>query len=298
MFRSIAVTTDFSEASKEAFGAATALARKFSSKLYLLHSTQSPQIFTPWQVPQTPAEVETRQADLQHRLEQLVRGEGILAGVRVEARALAGSSTEAIVDFQEKEKIDLLVMATHGHSGIKHFLLGSFTAKVLQLATCPVLVVRSTKESEGAPRQPFHPSRILIPYDFSRGSRVALDTAKFWARAFDASAKLLFVVQQRISPDIDPATPSTTVAEYYQTRRAEAAERLEALARKELDGIPHQVAVRVGHPAVEILKEAEELRAGLIVMGSRGLSVLDRLAMGSIAERTIQGAACPVLIVR
>lgn len=296
MYRSIAVTTDFSEESREAFDAAALVARKFGAKLCLLHVATSPTIMTPWQVAPGPEETEKRCKAAQSRVEDLAKQADAFAGMKVEARAIQGDSAEAVCDFQEREHADLLVMATRGHSGIKHFLLGSFTAKVLQLAPCPILVFRTYEDEGEALKQAFNPNRILVPCDFSRHSRKALEAAGSWARLFDTRVKVLYVVDQYVSPELDPETSSATVQEYYEKRVAEATAKLKELVGSSLKGVPSETAVRIGHPAVEILEEAESFGARLIAMSSRGLSALDRIAMGSVAERVIQGAKCPVLV--
>lgn len=296
MYRSIAVTTDFSGESTDAFEAAALVAKKFGAKLCLLHVAQSPTIMTPWQVAPGPEEAEKLRRAAQRRVEDLAKKTSAFAGIMVEARAIQGDSADAVCDFQEREHADLLVMATRGHGGIKHFLLGSFTAKVLQIASCPILVFR-TYENEGeALKQPFNPNRILVPCDFSRHSRRAFEAAGSWARAFDAMVKVLYVVDQYVSPELEPETSSATVQEYYEKRVAEATAKLQDLVGSSLKGAPGEIAVRIGHPAVEILEEARSFGARLIAMSSRGLTALDRIAMGSVAERVIQGAKCPVLV--
>lgn len=296
MYRSIAVTTDFSEDSKEAFEVAALVAKKFGAKLCLLNVSQNPTIMTPWQVAPGPDAAEKRRKAAQSRLEDLARNSPAFAGMQIEARAVQGDSADAVCDFQEREHANLLVMATRGHSGIKHFLLGSFTAKVLQLASCPILVFRTYEDEGEGPRQPFSPSRILVPCDFSRHSRRALEGARSWATAFGSMVKVLYVVEQYVSPDLDPETSSATVQEYYEKQVAEASAKLEELVGSSLKGVPSEIAVSIGHPGVEILEEAESFGARLIAMSSRGLSALDRIAMGSVAERVIQRARCPVLV--
>jgi len=296
MYRSIAVTTDFSEPSMEPFEAAALTAKKFGAKLWLVNVSQNPAVVTPWQISSSPAELEARRQAAQRRLEDLARGTPAFAGMKIEARAVLGDSAEAVCDFQEREQVDLLIIATHSHGKIKNFLLGSFTAKVLQLAACPLLVFR-TFEGE-APKRTFNPSRILVPCDFSRYSKSSLETAREWAKAFDAMVNVLHVVEQRINPDTDLLAPSRTVEEYYERRVAEASNKLKGLVESTLNGVPVQTAVCIGNPAAKIIEKAEDLGARLIVMPSRGITVLDRIAMGSVAERTIHGAKCPVLVTR
>ena len=145
-------------------------------------------------------------------------------------------------------------------------------------------------------KQPFNPTRILVPCDFSRHSRAALEAARLWANAFDSTVNALYVVEEDASADKNADTSSASIQEYYEKHSGEASVKLKDLARSELRGVTSETAVRTGHPAVEILAEAKAFGARLIIMPSRGLTVLDRLATGSVAERVIQGARCPVLV--
>ena len=301
MFRSMAVTTDFSDAARAAFGAAGSLARKLGARLYLLHVARDPAGFYPWQArakAQYEAEARVRTADLERKLEAVVCDEPAFAGLPVKTRVLHDGSAAAISKFQRTEEIDLIVMATHGHTGVKHFLLGSFSAKVLQLAACPVLLVRTSDDGRGSSTPAFHPQRILVPHDFSKASVESLVTARDMAAEFEADVRLLHVVESHGASGGGPLEKDPDLAEYYENVRAEAMDRLRQLIAAEWAGVSAEACVRKGHPAIEILKEAYELPADLIVMASRGLSVLDRISVGSVAERIVHRAPCPVLIVK
>lgn len=297
MLHSLAVTTDFSDASRESFPAAAALARKFDAQLYVLHVTQDPQIVTAWQMASAaPAELQERSAALEKKLGDLVQCEPAFAKIRVHHRLLPARSAEAVHEFTLSENIDLVLIATHGYWGIKHFLLGSFTAKVLQLVSCPILVFRVLKGEEGKSRPPFHPCRILIPFDFSQPSGAALDIGRAWAKAFDASVRILHVIDPQAGVEGHGIKEGDAAGK--EKLKASALEHLLRLIARDWEAIPAKASAREGSPAMEILREAEEFRPDLIVIASRGLSVLDSVTLGSVAERTIQGAPCPVLVVR
>jgi nucleotide-binding universal stress UspA family protein len=295
---SIAVTTDFSDLSRAAFRAAGTLAREFGARLHLVHVVPSEAIYTPWQItPATLANAEKRQGDAERRLEDLARSDPAFDGLKVDAHALLGESAEAVHRFQERQEVDLIVIASHGHAGAKDFLLGSFAGKVIQLATCPVLVFRGhgTREKKTAL---FRPTRILAPHDFSGPSRVALETAVEWARQFAAEARLLFVVDDKAHLQTHVLGPAESIDERLQKVRRDGEAELGRLIRDNCQGVEATAVARVGQPAAEIIKEAGAFGADLIVMASRGLSVLERLSVGSVAERTVHGAACPVLVIK
>src|SRR5206468_4211423 len=126
---------------------------------------------------------------------------------------LDARSPDPIGDFQRREGVDLLVAATHGYSGVKHFLLGSFAAKLIQLSTCPVLLFRSV---EGRPAAEFAPRRILAPYDFSSLSKHGIEVARSWARAFEARVRLLHVVEEPMEAEELLPLGGGTAGEYFR----------------------------------------------------------------------------------
>ena len=298
MIRSIAVTTDFSSLSRRPFDAAASLARRFGAKLHLVHVAQSPEAYMAWQVMgESPAEKEGRRAELQKRLDELAASDTAFAGLAVRTHALSGEDGEAIERFQRGEGIDLIVMASHGHTGIEHFLLGSFTARVLQLVSCPVLVFRSTPGTDETPK-PFLPLRILVPHDFSEPSAAALEVAMAWTREFHGRARLLSVVEDFPAEYAARAGVAGELSKMGEKARAEAEERLRAIAEKEWRGLEVETAVRVGRPAQEVLEDARSWKPELIILASRGVSPLERLNIGSVADRVVHGATSPVLVVR
>jgi nucleotide-binding universal stress UspA family protein len=140
----VLVPTDFSEYSQAALTYGVALAEKFGSSLYLLHIVQDLALFVPDAIaiaPPIAPPVEQFRAAAQTALERLVR-ENQLEKLAVQCRVAEGTPFYEIIRFAKEEDIDLIVMGTHGHSGLAHVLLGSVTEKVVRKAPCPVLTVR------------------------------------------------------------------------------------------------------------------------------------------------------------
>jgi nucleotide-binding universal stress UspA family protein len=212
-------------------------------------------------------------------------------------RALPGDSAEALARFAAEQGIDLLVVASHGTGAGAMFPLGSFAAKVLQLAAAPVLLLH-TPRSPGERAGELQPKRILACHDFSARSREGLEAARVWAEKFAATTKMLHVVDREAHLEDHLLTPGESVEERLKKAEGEAWEQLRQLVRRDWEGLKVEPAVRVGAPAAEILKEAAEFAADLIVLASRGLSLIDRLQLGSVAERVVHGARSPVLVVR
>ncbi len=140
--------------------------------------------------------------------------------------------------------------------------------------------------------------KILAPTDFSEISLETLGTAAELARHFGAELEVLHVI-----PTV-PALPSDPhynfeVPAYQEALRAEAEKRLAETIRSRVGGeIPTRPRVSYGEPAREIVRVAEDDGADLIVIATHGLTGWQHLVFGSVAERVVRLAACPVLTIR
>jgi nucleotide-binding universal stress UspA family protein len=140
----ILLPTDFSKHSNVAMTYAAALAEKFAAELYLLHVVQDLALFIPDAVavaPPVAPPVEEFLAAAREALERVSKGSQ-LAGLPVHREVREGTPFYEIIRFAKEMNIDLIVMGTHGHTGLTHVLLGSVTEKVVRKAPCPVLTVR------------------------------------------------------------------------------------------------------------------------------------------------------------
>ena len=136
-------------------------------------------------------------------------------------------------------------------------------------------------------------NRILVAYDASEPAERAFDLALELARAFRANIKLLSVVQL---PEPAAMVESTAVLESATEHYQEAFARCRA--RADAQGVRLNAEVVVGHPAEQIVYDASERGADLIVMGHRGKSLVQRWLLGSVSKRVITYAPCSVTIVR
>lgn len=135
---------------------------------------------------------------------------------------------------------------------------------------------------------------ILVPTDFSHASDAALGYARMLAARFGASLHLLHVVDEPGSwSEVYAALP-----EIQLRFSADAAKRLEAMAACLQPPVHATSAVVCGAPVPSIVKVAESTDADLIVMGTHGRRGMGHLLLGSVAERVVRLAPCPVLTVR
>ncbi|MBM4074756.1 MAG: universal stress protein [Planctomycetes bacterium] len=139
--RRILLPTDFSSPSQEAKRYAIDFASRFDAELHLLYVLP---IVTPfaeasptWTMPEQEQKRQISDAEKRLKLEidPDVQGKAITAVVQV------GFAVDEIVKYVNQNNIDLIVMGTHGHSGLSHFLIGSVAEKIVRIATCPVLTV-------------------------------------------------------------------------------------------------------------------------------------------------------------
>jgi nucleotide-binding universal stress UspA family protein len=142
--RRILVPTDFSKHSENALKYAVAFAEKFGAELHLLHVVQDLALFVPDAVGGTPPvvpPVDQLTAAVREALQRLIRDNG-LERLRVCPEVREGTPFYEIIRCAREKDVDLIVMGTHGRSGLAHVLLGSVSEKVVRKAPCPVLTVR------------------------------------------------------------------------------------------------------------------------------------------------------------
>jgi nucleotide-binding universal stress UspA family protein len=141
--RRIMAPVDFSTNSRQALRHAIAFAAHYKATLVLLHVVEP--VVYPADLGFPPMTLQTTAVDFQDaakaRLQMLVEEE-LPEGIPLETRIKVGRPYQEICDTAAKEKIDLLIVSTHGYTGLKHVLLGSTAERVVRHAPCPVLVVR------------------------------------------------------------------------------------------------------------------------------------------------------------
>jgi nucleotide-binding universal stress UspA family protein len=297
--RRIAVSTDQSDESRLAFPAAAALAKEFDAELMVIQLAEFPTFNSGlWMAGEAGLEIsgiERYLERLEGQLEELVRKQPELKDVDPSAHLVREGTFEAYEKFLASEKVDLLVIATHGRGGVKRLVLGSFAEEVLRHAPCPILLVKRPKD--GAPPA-FPPRRILVPTDFSANNAPALETAKLWARRFGAEVRLLHVIEHALDlygvrQDLMPISN-----QLFEGIRKDADSKLRALVADEWSGIRNAYVIRAGMPVAETVREIQEYKPDLVILGTHGRTGWHRLLLGSVAEGVLRRAPCPVLALR
>jgi nucleotide-binding universal stress UspA family protein len=294
--RRILCPTDFSEFSQRAFAHATALAHWYGARLTLLYV--SPVMPAVGGFPPLVSSVALEPLSHRHTAGDLraFAAPAAAAGVAADVAVRDGSPGSQILEEARESGADLIVMGTHGRGGFERLVLGSVAEKVLRKAPCPVLTV-SKPARDRAPHEPPELRSVLCATDLSLASAEALRSALSLARVARARVTVLHVVdwpQQEI-----PGHRFFDVAGYRRHLEQEALLQLQAAVP---DDARERCAVRevvtAGTPWREILREAAEDEAEMIVMGVHGRNALDRLLFGSTAHHVVREASCPVLTVR
>ncbi len=284
----ILVPVDFSEHSREAFRAAAELARGFGARLAAVHVTRRNRPDSHIVAEQMGITFDTRRAS-RARLQSFMEDEptGDIQPTRLVAD---GVPFDEIAKEAGTWAADLIVISTHGYTGLKHALLGSTAERVVRHAPCPVLVVRS-RRIRGATRA-FSPDRvrsILVPVDFSAASLVALQHALALARKYDARLCLLHVIERFLIDTNETRRAARLTAHLALAKLAGATRKLWPKTGREL---------RTGRPVDTIRAMAKRTNADLIVVGTHGRSGLEGALIGSVAEHVVRCAPCSVLTVR
>lgn len=287
-FHKILCPIDFSAGSQHATRVAVRLAEEASAELVLAHVWYVPATVYPSELPLSPQLVQRMSDDAQRGLDAAVAEAAALGARRVSGKLLTGVPWHRIVD-ELADPFDLVVIGTHGRTGLARILLGSVAEKVVRHAPCSVLVARP----DGEPR-PF--THVLCPVDFSDAARRAMDLAAEVVRPGGAGITLLHVVEAPVSFGAELPDP-----EFLRAADKRAAEQLERWAA-ELRGkvsVPVTIRSRVGWAGAETLAAVDhDPTIDLVVMGSHGRTGIKRVLLGSVAEKVVRHARCPVLVAR
>jgi len=268
MLNRVLVATDGSDYSAGAIRTGVALARARSARLIGVSiALNNPEYST--LVPNLAEEAEKRARDA---LKSFVAEAGV--GTEAVTRE-AGDPSQGILDCAREHSADVIVIGRRGKRGIARMMVGDATAKVIGHADCAVLVApRASRLWE---------RRVLLATDGSPHSEAAAGTAGHLAKQAGLPVTVVSVV-----------TGSHSAARRQEAEQAVASkvERLKGM------GVAAEGKIVEGRPDEAIVKAAEDVGADLIVMGSHGRTGLAKVLLGSVAERVIGQAICPVLIVK
>jgi nucleotide-binding universal stress UspA family protein len=295
MYKHLLVPLDGSRLAETALPAAFFLASKLAARLTLLHIVEK----------RAPGEIHgerhlTAPEEARGYLKEAASGlppGGLRAEVHIAEESASGVA-RSIVDFAEEAGSDLIVMCTHGRSGLRHLLLGSNAQQIIASGRIPVLQVRPT----GVREPEFSCGRLLVPLDSRIEHEGGLETAKELARACGSAIQLLVVVPTlrtlrgeraaaaRLSPGATTAVldMSLRLAEEYLGRQLEDLQRA---------GFTVAGEIQRGDPAQAIEQVAKRLGINLIIVSTHRKTGTDAFWSGSVAPKVSNRSHVPVLLI-
>jgi len=293
--------TDFSEISNHALPYAIKMAKIFDAELIMLHAVTLYEHDPNDPNHQFPS-LQTYCAELQKAADsrfQVCIEELGDAGVRIRKAIVQGISPHAaILDFVKEEGgIGMIIMSTHGRSGLSHVLLGSVTENVIRYSPCPVLVVKSPEHEFIDPKTgEVHLSKILFPVDFSKDSLHPIELLRLIAETHRSEVILFHAIDVEMPP-VYYTAGIESILQLDPELHDRVTMKMQELAGKKLAGLNLRYVVQEGR-AVDLIRSfAAEEEIDLIVMGAAGSHGIGDFLFGSTASRVIQKAVCPVLIV-
>lgn len=299
-FSKILCPVYFDETSPAALEYARYFAQQSNGVVYLLHVVPTDELHLLRAVyrPERGGGADTVWAEKvsREKLQELARTH--LTGVRQEIILRFNSDPAGgILDAEKDIAPDLIVMGTHGRTGIAHLILGSVAEKVARESRHPLLTTHRQDALAGT--KPFQ--KILVPVDIAEQSAPTLAFARRIAEASEGTVYPLHIVP---TDETD-----LLLRDVYQARegaRANAVtaekvarQKLETLAREQLGGVRYQTELHVsGDPARTILEVERAIGADLLVMATHGFHGVFHLLLGSLTEKMMRESSCPVLSLR
>lgn len=305
----VLLTVDDSPDSKAAAQFLRRIQFPAKSVLYLLHvnpldewlrlGTSGRSLRMLKQIDRLRAEAATKMQNVLRKMEETF----LNSDLAIHSLVRDGTPGEEILRTIKEHHIDLVVLGTRGLSKVSGFFLGSVSEWVLNEAPCSVLIVRgktrSPKSTKGMP--------ILIATDGSPDAQEGVEFVKHIGFPPSTVLTILHIVRKKVHQTAQLlSTNRTEHAEFtklaedlLQARGREGTKLLET-TRKTLKrpGLKIVENLAFGHEAQEIIKASKRVRADLVVMGSRGVTGLRRMLLGSVSHKIVRYAPCSVLIVR
>jgi nucleotide-binding universal stress UspA family protein len=298
--QNIIVPIDFSKMSVQAIQIAKQLARRFGASIHLAHVRQfnyaadlmAP---VPLMVPFafTAYEHDAARSVLKE-LEEVASECGVSSAT---CEVLSGAPPfDEICRLGQTIPADLIVMPTHGRTGLKHVFLGSTAERIVQHSSCPVLVTRgNSAQSKNGSR--LRIKTILIPVDFSNCSREGLRYAIAFANEFGAKIILVHATYLGYIYSSE-GTAIYDIPGLQKAARKTAERKMRELVRSiNFGAVKFETAFTDGSPAIDICAFAKDHDVDLIITSTHGFTGFTHVLIGSIAEQVVRHAPCSVLVV-
>jgi nucleotide-binding universal stress UspA family protein len=222
-----------------------------------------------------------------------------ISSSQLQTMVIDGPPDTKILDYAEENNIDLIVLVSHGHSGIMPWATGSTVSKIIQRATIPILLIRAsddvdTKQASGLFRE------ILVPLDGSTTGESALSYVKEIAVHTKSEIILLRVLElvQRVRT-IGGLDHFAYTDQQVEEMKQEATTYLDDVSQNLIkDGFLVKILVKTGDIAQEIINATMQEKISIVAMSSHGKSGATKWVLGSISNKILHSGKKPLLLVR
>ncbi len=296
MFNQILLPMDRSPLAECALPHVIAIARAFESRVTLLNVLESPDRPT-WRRAVDPLTWRIRKGEVESYLDGLVLRLQ-RAGVPAEKHILEGPAAERIVEFSHKNDVPLIILSSHGQSGLSRWNVSSTVQKIILRAHTSIMIVRTYKS---APTEltGLRYRRLLIPLDGSQRAEFVLPIATTLVRAHEAQALFAHVVRRpemprRMPPTDDDVALADRLVERNQAESSQYLDQLRSRVSREA-----QVRMLISdHVAVPLHELVDQEKIDLVLLTAHGYSALTRWPYGSVVSSFITYGTTPLLIVQ
>lgn len=277
----IVAGVDFSDWTTAVLATASEVAQAFRAGLTVVYAErfEPPPYFTDRGVPELMDALASQKRAARESLDKAVKRD-VDGSVNVETRLVETTAASGLLDATEESGAGLVVVGTHGRSGLNRLLLGSVAENVLRRSRVPVLTVRGTHDEAAGCRLPFR--RILCPVNYTEVARESLRVAATFAKRFEAELAVITSIEE----DTEQAA--------LDRQEAQLCEWVPEEVHAQCTLTP---LVRKGQAAEQILTASREGGHDLIVIGAQHKPLLETTIFGTTSIRVMRHATCPVLSV-
>jgi nucleotide-binding universal stress UspA family protein len=296
MYEKILLTLDGSELAELALPYAEKLAGLLGSEIILAHVSESV----------SGSQEDKHLGYLQKMVEKAEQGAGTYSpkpgnssSFSVRSVILSGQPAEKIVEYAESEGIGLIVMATHGQSGIQRWALGSVADKVVRATLRPVMLIRAGDAKPDTIADGLL-TKVLVPLDGSKEGEAIVPFIEVLASMLKIKVTLIQILPKGYDTGYQYIP---LPVQQLDADRARATAYLNGIgARLKGKGIDVHEALGIGsrssNAAEQIIQSAGDVHADFLAMTTHGRSGVGRWAFGSVAEKVLQAGNIPLLLVR
>ena len=219
-------------------------------------------------------------------------------GMKARSLCIEGEPAVSIINFAEKNNVGLIVISTHGKTGVGQWPLGNIANKVVQRSNIPVFLVRSSHPGKTPAGSELR--KILVNLDGSHFSEAIIPYVEKLAKGMNSEVTLLRVIESAKLPQLAAYREREKYEKDFMAKMEREAERYldKKKTAMESKGVNVNSAFLIGKPVEAILQYAEDKSSNLLALTTHGFSGIAKWAYGSVASKLIEGSPKPILLVR